>query len=85
MEKFEDESSDVLHNIETALVHTYEDHAEMTDWEAREAVNSLIRIYKAELRGRGSPVFRLNTVAQSAYDNVKLMCDWRLGRATILT
>ena len=85
MEKFEDKYLDVLHNIETALVHSYEEHAEMTDWDAREAVNALIRAYKAELRGRGTPSIRLNAVARDAYENVKMMCDWRLGRATILT
>ena len=62
-DKFEDKYLDVLHNIEIALVRSYEEHAEMTDWDAREAVNRLIRTYKAEIRGRGSPSIRLNAVA----------------------
>ena len=49
-DEFETKYLDVLHNIETALAHTYDGHAEMTDWKAREAVNALIRTYKAELR-----------------------------------
>lgn len=85
VDKFEDKYLDVLHNIETALVHSYEEHAEMTDWDAHEAVNALMRTYKAELRGRATPSVRLNAIAQDAFTNVKKMCDWRLGRATILT
>ena len=82
---FEDKYLDVLHNIETALVHAYDEHAEMTDWEARAAVNALIRTYKAELRGRATPSLKLNPLAQEAYATVKIMCSVRLGRAAILT
>ncbi|MBM3127035.1 MAG: hypothetical protein FJ009_00185 [Chloroflexi bacterium] len=85
MEKFEDKYLDVLHNIETALVHTYDKHAEMTDWEARDAVKALMRTYKAERDGRAEPNLNLKPLTQEAYTNVKMLCDWRLGRATILT
>ncbi|MBI5648877.1 MAG: hypothetical protein HZC40_00260 [Chloroflexi bacterium] len=82
---FEEEYLDVLHNIETALAHTYAEHTEMTDWDAREGVHALMRAYKAEARGRAAPTARLNAFAQDAYKNVQVMCDWRLGRATLLT
>ena len=85
MEKFEEEYLDVLHNIETALAHEYEEHSEMTDWETRDAVKALMRAYKAELNERAAPALNLKPLTQSAYDSVKMMCDWRLGRATILT
>jgi len=85
MEKFEDQYLDVLHNIETALTQMYEERAEMTDWEARDAVNGLMRVYKAEQRGRAAPTLKLNPVAQIAFANLKMICDFRLGRATILT
>lgn len=84
-EKFEDKYLDVLHNIETALVHAYDEHKEMTDWETRDAVKALLRTYKAEARGRAAPSLQLKPLVQEAYDSVKIMCDWRLGRATILT
>ena len=82
---FEEKYLDVLHNIETALVHTYDEHKEMTDWEARDAIHALMRAYKAETRGRIAPTMSLNPRAQEAFTNVKMMCDWRLGRATLLT
>lgn len=81
----EEKFLDVLHNIETALVHTYAEHKEMTDWDARDAVNASMRTYKAEARGRAAPVLRLTPFAQNAYDGVKAMCDWRLGRTTLIT
>jgi len=84
-DQFEDKYLDVLHNIETALVHAYDEHAEMTDWETRDAVKALLRTYKAELNGRTAPQLNLKPLPQDAYENVKMMCDWRLGRAIILT
>ncbi len=82
---FEEKYIDVLHNIETALAFTYRDRDEMTDWDARDAMNALIRTYKAEARGRAAPPLKLNPLAQTTYENVKMICEWRLGRAIILT
>lgn len=83
-EKFEEKYEDVLQNIEFALVQVYRAHKEMTDWEARDAVNALIRTYKAELHRRGMPSLHLNPLAREVYDNVKGMCEWRLGREQML-
>ncbi len=52
----------------------------MTDWDAMEAVKSLIRTYKAERDGRPAPPLRLGALAQEAYEFVRTMCEWRLGR-----
>jgi len=79
-ETFEEKYEDVLQNIEFALVQVYREHKEMTDWEARDAVNALIRTYKAELRGRTAPSLQLKPLVQKAYDSVQGMCEWRLGR-----
>ncbi len=82
-EKFEDQYLDVLQNIEFALVTVYRQHAQMTDLDASDALNALIRGYHAETRGRAAPDAKLNALAQEAYLNVKAMCDWRLGRETM--
>jgi len=84
METFEEKYEDVLQNIEFALVQVYRRHKEMTDWEARDALNALIRTYKAEVRGRPAPALQLKPLVQEAYDSVKSMCDWRLGREQLL-
>ncbi len=80
MEPFEEKYQDVLHNIETALVQTYREQDEMTDWDALTAVKGLIRTYTAEQRGQTSPNLKLDEPAQAAFDNVQFMCEWRLGR-----
>lgn len=80
MGKIEDDYMDVLHNIETALVLVYREEEEMTDWETLTAVKGLIRTYNAEERGRKAPNLRLRPLAQLAYDRVRTMCEWRLGR-----
>lgn len=80
MGRFEDEYLDVLQNIEFALVSVYREHPEMTDWDAMEAVRGLIRTYKADREGRPAPRLRMGPVAQKAYDFVREICEWRLGR-----
>jgi len=80
MGRFEDEYMDVLQNIEFALVSMYQQYPEMTDWDAMEVVKGLIRTYKAERDGRPAPMLRLGPLAQEAYEFVRAMCEWRLGR-----
>jgi len=84
MAKFDERYAEELMSIESALMQTYRAHADMTDWEARDAVKGLIRTYQAETRGRAAPTLRLNSIAQEAYDSVKVVIDWRLGRALVL-
>jgi hypothetical protein len=79
-EKFEDQYLDVLQNIEFALVSVYREHPKMTDWAAHYAVDTLIRTYSAEAQGRALPAIDFQPLEQEAYDRVKEMCDWRLGR-----
>lgn len=80
MAKVEEEFMDVLQNIEFALVTVYNDDEEMTDFEAETAINSLIRLYTAEQRKRDAPALDLSGPAEVAFERVKAMCDWRLGR-----
>ncbi len=83
-EKFEEQYQDALQNIEFALVQVYRAHPEMTDWDARDAMEALIRTYQAEARGHAMPVLKLKPLAQESYDSVKAMCEWRLGRREML-
>ena len=84
MGDFEEQYQDVLQSIEFALVQVYRDHDEMTDWEAEQAINGLIRTYTAEERGRSEPNLRLQPLAEEAYERVMVMCEWRLGRTQLL-
>jgi hypothetical protein len=80
MAKLEEEFMDVLQNIEFALVTVYKEDEEMTDYEAEEAINSLIRLYTAEERKRNAPNLNLSGPAELAFERVKGMCELRLGR-----
>jgi hypothetical protein len=80
MAKIEDEFTDVLHNIESALVTVYNEDEEMTDYEAEKAINGLIRLYTAEQRKRTAPDLDLSGPAELAYKRVRVMCEFRLGR-----
>lgn len=84
MNQFEEEYMDVLHNIEFGLITVYREDEEMTDWQALEAINSLIRTYTAEIRRRSAPALKLNELSQSAYDRMMGMCDLHLGREALI-
>jgi hypothetical protein len=83
-ESFEDHYLDVLQNIEFSLAQVYRAHADMLDYDARNAIEALTRAYQAEARGRAITPPRLNPLAQEAYDLVKGMCEIRLGRSTFI-
>lgn len=78
--EFEDKYLDVLQNIESGIVSVFRKHPEMTDWDAQNAVEGLVRTYQAEGRQRRAPVLRLAPLAQETFDAVRVMCEWRLGR-----
>lgn len=80
-EEFEDKYEEVLQNIEFALVQVYRQHPDMLDWDAREGMNALVRSYQAEAQKRPAPRINLKLYSQEAYDGVKAMCEWRLGRS----
>src|SRR5262245_21471059 len=77
---FEQEYADVLQNIEFAIVKTYREHGEITDWSVEEALDGLIRSYQAEQRNNTPPRLRLDPLQQLLFDRVKVMCEWRMGR-----
>jgi hypothetical protein len=80
MANVEEEFMDVLQNIEYALITVYKEDEEMTDYEAEEAINSLIRLYTAEQRKRAEPKLDLSGPAELAFERVKVMCEMRMGR-----
>lgn len=80
MPGFEDEYLDVLQNLEFAIVSVYRQDSELLDFDVERALNSLIRVYQAEQRGRTVPEIALQPLAQEVYEYVRTMCEWRLGR-----
>lgn len=83
MAEFEEQYRDVLQNIEFALVTTYRQEPKLTDHSALYVVETLIKIFNAEQQGRTAALPQFQPHEQAAYDRVKEMCDWRLGRAPL--
>jgi hypothetical protein len=83
-QKFEEKYLDVLQNIEFGIVNVYRQHPELTNWDAMDAVEALIRHYTAEARNRTPPTVALSELSQLVFDSVKAMCEWRLGREELL-
>lgn len=76
----EEQYEDVLQNIEFGIIRVYREHSEMTDWQALDAVQALIRLYQAQAQGRPEPQTTLQPLAQEVFDSAQAMCEWRLGR-----
>ncbi len=81
MSTFEEQYNNILLNMEIALVQTYREDENMTDWETLTAVNGLIRTYTAIQKKRNPPLLKLTPLAQQSYDSLKRICDSWLGHA----
>ena len=85
MANFEEEYLDVLQNIEAAIVSVYREQSELTDYDADQALGALLREYQAQQHRRSVSPPRLGELALQVYERVKVMCEWRLGNATLPT
>src|SRR5262244_3908794 len=77
------EYEDVLQNIEFALVGAYDRNPNLTDTGTMYAVETLIKVYTGDLRGREVALPQLKPEEREAYDAAKAMCDFRLGRTSM--
>jgi hypothetical protein len=76
IEQFED----VLQNIEFGIVATYRKHREITDYEVMRVLEAAIDAYRGEKIGRPPNETDLADAEREMLDNVRGMCQWRLGR-----
>jgi hypothetical protein len=84
IQNVEEEYTDILQNLEMAIIQVYRDNETLMDANVDNALEALERTYVGELRGRAA-VVPPNPVTRSVYENVKTMCEWRLGRASFKT
>ncbi|HOH30543.1 MAG TPA: hypothetical protein PLC40_12775 [Candidatus Hydrogenedentes bacterium] len=75
------EHPDVLQNIEFAVVSLYKRHREMSDYDVLRVYENLFDDYKEESQGRQPRRHNQSELEQQLYDDIKIMCEWRLGRA----
>jgi hypothetical protein len=71
---------DVLQNIEMAIVSVYREHGDLLDYDVDKVLNLLWKEYRNEQINKPTLIPTLNANAQSVYDKVEAMCEWRLGR-----
>jgi hypothetical protein len=78
-----EEYIDVLQNIEFALNGAYDRNPNLADTGTMYAVETLIKVYSGELRGREVALPQFKPEERDAYDAAKAMCDLRLGRTSM--
>jgi hypothetical protein len=76
----EEEYEDVLHNLESAIVMYYRDHPDLIDAEVETALDWLIKLYSTHAQGKSSSARQLKGVSGEVAEEVKRICEWRLGR-----
>jgi hypothetical protein len=84
-ENFEEKYQGVLQNMEFALAQVYRTDPKMTDYAALYAVESLIKLYNAEQQGRTIATPQFQPHEQEAFDSLKAICEWRLGRQALVS
>ena len=83
MSNIEDRHPDVLHNLEFAIVNLYRAEPALLDLDARDAVDALVRHYRAEQEGRQPPSNRLDDRAERVFQAVREICEWHLVRGRL--
>jgi len=82
--KFAEEYSDILRTIEVAIVVFHNDYPDLLDYDVEAALDVLIAGYTADLRGRTYSTPPLSELRKGLKNDLLLMCEWRLGRASLL-
>lgn len=80
MTTIEDDYMDVLQNIEMTILRVYREHADLLDYDVDKVLNLLWTEYRHETINKATPKPMLNANAQLVYDQVRQICEWRIGR-----
>jgi hypothetical protein len=81
MNEIDEKNLDVLQNIEFGIIQVYRADKSLLDFDAKDALDALVRHYHAEEEQRTPPAMRLGDRAQRVFSSVQAFCEWRLGRA----
>lgn len=82
-QSFEEQYTDVLQNIEFAIVDTYRRIPQLLDYHVDAALEAAIASYSAEQQGRTPRPVHLEGERLIVHDAVRNACEWRLGRAQL--
>jgi hypothetical protein len=82
--KFAEEYADILQNIEFAIVVFHDDYPDLLDYDVEGALDVLVAGYTSELRGKTYSRPPLSDLRRDLMRDLLLVCEWRLGRASLL-
>jgi hypothetical protein len=78
--RIEEEYSDVLHNIESAIVAVYDDKPGLVDRDVLKAIDKLIGAHEKEKRNRDGFTSAPSGRTRDVYEQCRRICEWQLGR-----
>lgn len=78
--KSEPKNLSVLQNLEFSIVSLWREHHEMSDYAALRAYEAAFALYRAEWRGHEPKPPELTGLDAAAFEAVREMCEFRLGR-----
>jgi hypothetical protein len=78
--EFEEKNLDLLQNLEFSVVSVWREHPDMTDYSVLRVFETALQVYRDEARGHAPKPHTLTGLDIVAFDCLKSMCDWRLGR-----
>ena len=81
--RVEEQYQDVLQNIEFAIVSTRREWPGMADSAVMRAIEALMDAYSGEQIGRPPSQIDLSDDEQRLMENVRDVCQWRLGRKSL--
>jgi hypothetical protein len=79
---FEEDYQDVLQNLEATIIMFWQENPDLIDAEVETALDWLIRLYNAQIQGR-SFSRPLRGISRQVAEDVKSMCEIRLGRSQL--
>jgi hypothetical protein len=78
--KLTEEHSDVLQNIEFAIVQTWKQYPSMTNYNVMRAYDAAVDYYRAQARGQTPKPVNLGGVEATLWEGIRQTCEWRLGK-----
>jgi hypothetical protein len=83
MKSSDEENLDVLQNVEFGIVTVYRADSLLLDMDVKDAIDLLVRHYRAEEEQLHPPTQKLSDLAQRVFVSVQGICEWRLGRTPL--
>ncbi len=78
--KWSNDKLDILQNLEFSVVEVWRANRSMSDYAALRAYEAAFQEYRAEMRGGTAKPHGLTGLDATAFEALKRMCEFRLGR-----